>query len=320
LFLLAMTTSLPVAFNGKDGAMRKRVEKAMESGDSSSCPECRPGVRTLLEGTWSGAYHYNANPIMIDSLPETSVPRGVGSGTVAPVARPGLLTPEFISEMAHELRAPLTSIKGYVDYLLEGVAGEIGPVQRDFLERAQANTTRLMSLLGDLLDLIRIDAGLLVPNPASVPLDTVLPAVMSELRSTASQRAIELTAHGATNAVVWADREMLQRLLLTLMRRAVSRSPDERRVSAELDFDDNGSVVVAVRDSGTAAMPLDDMCFATFEFLPATSSRDERTGLELAIAKALVEVQGGRIWAKGEPGTGCTIYFSLPAPELKATR
>jgi signal transduction histidine kinase len=222
--------------------------------------------------------------------------------------------------MAHELRAPLTSIKGYVDYLLEGVAGEIGPVQRDFLERAQANTTRLMSLLGDVLDLIRIDSGSLVPNPASVSLDTVLPAVMSELRATASRRAIELTAHGVTNAVVWADREMLQRLLLTLMRRAVSRSPDQRRVSAELDVDDNSSVVVAVRDSGTAAMPGDDTCFATFEFLPATPTRDERTGLELAMAKALVEVQGGRIWAKGEPGVGCTIYFSLPAPQLKATR
>jgi signal transduction histidine kinase len=254
-------------------------------------------------------------PTVIDSSPEVNTSQSVAPGTVTPVGRPGLLTTEFISELAHELRAPLTSIKGYVDYLLEGVAGDVSPVQQEFLHRTQANATRLMALLGDLLDLVRLDAGQLVPNLVSVPLDAVLATVTSEACSTASPRAIEVTAEGATNAVVWADREMLQRLLLTLVRRAISRTPDRGRVFTLVELDDADRIVMSIRDTGANATRCNDQIFASFEFLPASATRDERTGLELVIAKALAEVQGGRIWAASEPGRDTAICFSLPAAE-----
>jgi signal transduction histidine kinase len=252
---------------------------------------------------------------VIDSSAEINTAQSVGPGTVSRGARPGVLTTEFISELSHELRSPLTSIKGYVDYLLEGVAGDVSPVQQDFLRRTQANATRLMALLGDVIDLVRLDAGQFMPNLVSVPLDAVLATVTSEACSTASPRAIEVIAEGATNAVVWADREILQRLLLMLLRRAISRTPDRGRVFTRAELDDPDGIVLSIRDTGVNATPCDDQIFASFEFFPASVARDERTGLELVIAKALAEVQGGRIWAASEPGRGTAICFSLPAAD-----
>jgi signal transduction histidine kinase len=232
-------------------------------------------------------------------------------GPIVSPARSSLLTTEFIADMAHDLRAPLTSINGYVDYLLEGIAGELTEVQREFLERAKASSARLMSVLGDLFDLMRLEAGGLTPTLGRVHLATGLAAVMVEVRPNASHRAIELVAGDATNAVVWADRDMLQRLLLTLLRRAVSRTPDAGRVFVDFNLDESGSVVASVRDMASGPA-LDARCFETFECLPASVARDTSTGLELAMAKALVDVQGGRIWGESEPGRGSVICFTLP--------
>src|SRR5205823_1424660 len=121
------------------------------------------------------------------------------------------------------------SVKGYVDYLLAGIAGEISPVQRDFLERASVNTSRAMRLVADVVDVIRIDAGQWAPSLTNVPLAPVVAAIMSEVRSTAAARTIELAAEDATGVVVTADREMLQRTLSALIRRAVARSCDHGR-------------------------------------------------------------------------------------------
>jgi signal transduction histidine kinase len=222
-------------------------------------------------------------------------------------ARPARFTVEFFSEAAHELRAPLTSIQGYVDYLLEGIAGELNPVQREFLERARTNTIRLMTLIGDLLDLLRADTGCVVPRVATFPLDEELKAVIADSALQTEGHVIELVAD--ESASVRADREMVRRVLAILVRRAVARTADGTRIQMHLNVTAPDAVVIAMSQPGS--VQTGDDLLTGFEGGDATH-QNGTSGLELSLAHAWVELLGGKVWAETPPGGTPAICVALP--------
>jgi two-component system sensor histidine kinase BarA len=231
------------------------------------------------------------------------------------------LKSEFVSHVSHELRTPLTSVKGYVDYLLEGIAGELSPLQRDFLTRLKGNADRLLRLITDLLDLARIEAGQMVFYLERLCAREIAAEVLEMLQPLAVEKGIELSLEGSTTgAMVRADRDRLHQVLLNLTHNAIKFTPPGGAVCVRVEEQPAQEVAITVEDTGVG-IPAEDAerIFAMFHQAHAASTSAGGTGLGLTITKKLVELQGGRMWVKSQPGQGSVFGFALPAaaPEME---
>jgi signal transduction histidine kinase len=227
------------------------------------------------------------------------------------------LKSDFVSDVSHELRAPLTSIYGYVDYLLEGLEGELNPAQKDFLTRVHLNTERLIRLINDLLDLARIEAGHADLCVRSLPLPEVAAEVIEELRPFARDKDIDLALEASSpHLCVSADRDKVHRILLNLAHNAVKFTPSGGRVRVTVTARGDGTVVTAIRDTGEGIAPEERArVFEKFYQVGTRGGAGKGSGLGLTITKKLVELQGGRIRVESAPGQGTEFCFTLPAAE-----
>jgi signal transduction histidine kinase len=227
------------------------------------------------------------------------------------------LKSEFVSDVSHELRTPLTSIKGYVDYLLEGIAGELSQPQRDFLIRVKGNTDRVLRLINDLLDLARIEAGRVDLHPVRLSLLEVATEVIDALKPLASEKGIDLgTRFPETDAFVRADRDHLSQVLLNLTHNAIKFTPPGGHVLVQAKAQGDGNVVTVVQDTGEG-IPQEEWerVFDKFHQVSQTPPQPKGSGLGLTITKKLLELQGGKIWVRSDPGKGSEFSFTLPAAE-----
>jgi two-component system, NtrC family, sensor kinase len=232
------------------------------------------------------------------------------------------LKSEFVSYVSHELRTPLTSVKGYVDYLLEGIAGELSPLQRDFLTRLKGNADRLLRLITDLLDLARIEAGQMVLYPERLCVREIATEVLETLRPLSVEKGIELGIEGSeASAMVRADRDRLHQVLLNLTHNAVKFTQPGGRVCVRIEEQPAREVVITVEDTGVG-IPAEDVerIFTMFHQAHSASTSPGGSGLGLTITKKLVELQGGRMWVRSQPGQGTVFGFALPAAEPEVER
>jgi signal transduction histidine kinase len=232
------------------------------------------------------------------------------------------LKSEFVSHVSHELRTPLTSVKGYVDYLLEGIAGELSPLQRDFLTRLKGNADRLLRLITDLLDLARIEAGQMVLYPERLCVREIATEVLETLRPLSVEKGIELGIEGSeASAMVRADRDRLHQVLLNLTHNAVKFTQPGGRVCVRIEEQPAREVVITVEDTGVG-IPAEDVerIFTMFHQAHSASTSPGGSGLGLTITKKLVELQGGRMWVRSQPGQGTVFGFALPAAEPEVER
>ena len=251
---------------------------------------------------------------------------------------------DFFSNVSHELRTPMTAIKGYADNLLDGIAGGLTERQGRYIGRIRANADRLTRLINDLLDLSRIDRGrkdLLQLNIQKVLVqETVFEAVES-LRPMAEAEGLQLRFEGE-EAYGLADRDRLVQVVTNLVGNAIKFTPSggsvevmvevtshESRVTVQETMDSearglaardprpatlgDGFVVVGVQDTGRG-IPAEDLerIFDRFYQVKGGEGHHPGTGLGLPIAKELVELMGGRIWAESEVGMGSAFWFTLP--------
>jgi signal transduction histidine kinase len=221
---------------------------------------------------------------------------------------------EFVSIVAHELRTPMTSIKGYTDLVLGGAAGEVNEAQRNFLRVVKSNADRLATLVADLLDLSRIDTGRVRFKPELLKLEPVINEVVTSLRNLAEERQIAIDVAIPTGLPsVNADREGVTRILINLIGNACHYTPvggsvviSVRRVDGMLQAD--------VKDTGIGIPPGQmERIFERFERGDHDLVRQSPgTGLGLPIAKSIVEMHGGRIWVDSKVDLGSTFSFTLP--------
>ncbi len=216
-----------------------------------------------------------------------------------------------ISIASHELRSPLTAIKGYIDNLLEGVAGTLPEQVTHYLARIGHNTDRVIRLTNMLLDLSRIEAGEMPLDLDAVSTAQVIRDVLRDFESVAKGKAITIRTADLIAVPVRADRHRLEQVLHNLIHNALKFTPKSGEVMVQSHLSDGEEVIITVADTGCGISP--DQHLKVFEkFHRAPSPVQEGIGLGLAITKSLVELHGGRIWVESEPGRGSKFSFTLP--------
>ena len=220
----------------------------------------------------------------------------------------------LVSNASHELRTPLTSIKIHVKNLLDGVTGALGSDQLQALGRAHENIERLRTLIDDLLDLSRLQAGGLELKRDNVQLDDLLREIVEGLRyfSEQKQLAVDLAFPGQLQPIS-GDPDKLRRALTNVIHNAMKFTPEGRRIQIDTHQLTDGSVLVTVEDSGYGIAREElDKVFLPFFRSPHISATTRGSGLGLSIAKELIELHHGAIWAESTVGQGSRFFIRLP--------
>ena len=222
---------------------------------------------------------------------------------------------DFVSNVSHELKTPLTAIKGAVDLLLREVPGRINESQTHYLTRVKSNTQHLAGLINDLLDLARIEEGRIELKGTRVSVGGLVHEVMETVKPLATEKAVLLEVKlPEPSVLVWADRDKVTQVLMNLISNAIKFTPSDGRVSISTADDREGWVRVSIRDTGPG-IPASEQEKIFEKFYQVTQDgglKTKGTGLGLAICKALVELQGGKIWVESKEGCGSTFSFTLP--------
>ncbi|MBI3029258.1 MAG: GAF domain-containing protein [Candidatus Rokubacteria bacterium] len=221
---------------------------------------------------------------------------------------------EFLANMSHELRTPLNAIIGFSEVLLERMFGEINEKQTEYLEDVLSSGRHLLSLINDILDLSKIEAGRMELEMASFDMPLALQNAMTLVRERADRHgiALGLTVDERLGTFV-GDERKLKQILLNLLSNAVKFTPEGGRISVKA-MPADGSVEISVSDTGIGIAPEDqETIFEEFRQVGSDYARKrEGTGLGLTLTKKFVEMHGGKIWVKSEVGKGSTFTFTLP--------
>jgi len=221
---------------------------------------------------------------------------------------------EFLANMSHELRTPLNAIIGFSEALLEKMFGEMNAKQEDYLKDIHSSGRHLLSLINDILDLSKVEAGRMELELSEFHLPSALQNAMTLVRERAQTHGITLKAQVDRGlGEIRADERKLKQILLNLLSNAVKFTPDGGRI--EVDVRKNGKMVeVSVKDSGVGIAKEDqEAVFEEFRQVGRDyTSKHEGTGLGLALTRRFVELHGGKIWLKSAPGKGSTFTFTIP--------
>lgn len=220
----------------------------------------------------------------------------------------------FVSIVSHELRTPMTSIKGYVENLLDGINGPLNRRQAQALERVKCNADRLTRITNELLDLSRIEAGLVDLRLTQVALPDLAAEVLESVKALADPAGITLShRHDPDLPSVAADRDKLHQVLTNLVHNAVKFTPQHGTILVESSRLDAGRIQVCVSDTGPGIPePEQQRVFEKFYRGPSAPVETRGAGLGLAITKSLVELHGGTVWVHSLPGQGSRFLFTLP--------
>jgi two-component system, NtrC family, sensor histidine kinase GlrK len=222
---------------------------------------------------------------------------------------------DFFAMMSHELRTPLTSIKEGTALLQEGIAGTITDKQKRLLSIIAAESRRLIELVNSLLDLSKMEGGMMTYSFEKGAVVPLIERVMVEMVPLFEAKKISLSkAVEDQLPLVKIDRERILQVLRNLLGNAVKFTPDQGQVRISARPIDRG-VEVSVSDTGPGIRPEDlDTIFNKFQQVAPTGSyKIKGTGLGLAIAKHIITSHGGKIWAESNPAKGSTFLFVLPA-------
>jgi len=220
---------------------------------------------------------------------------------------------EFLANMSHELRTPLNAIIGYSE-LLEEEAGDVdgGRLVPD-LQKIAAAAKHQLSLINDILDLSKIEAGRMEIEPSDFDLPSAIDDALTLVRERATRQRIALGwAIDDHVGMLRADERKVKQVLLNLLSNAIKFTPEGGRIDV-LAAAQAGQVEVAVTDTGVGIAPEDqDAIFEEFRQVGTADKKVEGTGLGLALARKFVELHGGRIWVTSQVGQGSTFTFTLP--------
>ena len=219
----------------------------------------------------------------------------------------------FLANMSHELRTPLNAIIGFSDVMLQQMFGPLNEKQTEYTRDILVSGHHLLDLINDVLDLSKVEAGKMEPEPGRVAVQPLLDGSVTMIRERAAKRAIAVSVDvGADVGDIQADERKLRQVLYNLLSNAVKFTPERGRIDVGAVRVD-GEVQVSVKDSGIG-IALADQARIFEKFVQAESGRRQEasTGLGLALAKSLVELHGGRLWVASAPGLGSTFTFSVP--------
>ena len=220
---------------------------------------------------------------------------------------------EFLANMSHELRTPLNAIIGFSEVLSERLFGELNAKQAEYVIDITESGRHLLTLINDILDLSKIEAGRMELDAGDFDLPVTIDNAMSLVRERAQRRGIALRCAVAERLpTIRADERKVKQVLLNLLSNALKFTPEggtvEVRASA---YDDR--VEIAVADTGVGIAPEDqEAVFEEFRQVGRAAKKIEGTGLGLAISRKFIELHGGTIRVESQVGHGSTFTFTLP--------
>lgn len=244
-----------------------------------------------------------------------------------------MMKTSFTSMVSHELRTPLTSIKGFLSFLLSGVAGKITPMQKEFLETIRSNSERLLSLINDILDVSKMEAGsfTIVKKPCNIL--EITAASIKDIHSIAAKKNIKISVDiPSESKIINADGYRLSQVMINLINNSIKFSPQDSEIKIGFHIADAGNIVfpphfekpqisgscayITVADNGIGIKKENlGKIFTRFYQVENINTRHAQgTGLGLSIARNIVEAHGGCMWVDSEgEGKGAVFSFLLPA-------
>jgi len=236
---------------------------------------------------------------------------------------------EFLANMSHELRTPLNHILGFTELVLDENFGELNEVQTEYLSDVHHSGAHLLSLINDILDLSKVEAGKLELQPCLVDLRGLLKNSLGMIKEKALRYGIKLSNHfNGIPDTITADERKLKQIMYNLLSNAVKFTPDGGSISIRAsdchlnhnnDLSENetqrSGIKISVSDSGIGLKSEDlKRVFNSFVQVENSASRKfQGAGLGLSITKSLVELHGGKIWAESKGvDRGATFNFTLP--------
>jgi GAF domain-containing protein len=220
---------------------------------------------------------------------------------------------EFLANMSHELRTPLNAIIGFSEVLSERLFGDLNDRQDEYLKDIYASGQHLLSLINDILDLSKIEAGRMELELTDFDLPTAIDNALALVRERAGRRSITLhTAVDVQLGQVQGDERKVRQVMLNLLSNAIKFTPEGGRIDVSAVAKD-GLVEVSVSDTGIGIAPEDqEKVFEEFGQVGTAAKKVEGTGLGLTLCRKFVELHGGRIWVKSQEGVGSTFTFTIP--------
>ena len=221
---------------------------------------------------------------------------------------------EFLANMSHELRTPLNAVIGFSEVLIERMFGEVNAKQEEYLQDILASGRHLLSLINDILDLSKIEAGRMELELADFHLPQAIDNAVTLVRERAMRRGITLeVAVDDRLGALRGDERKVKQVLLNLLANAIKFTPEGGRVQVRAAVA-NGVAEIAVSDTGVGIAAEDqEAVFEEFRQVGTDyAKKHEGTGLGLTLSRKFVELHGGKIWVKSQVGQGSTFTFTLP--------
>jgi len=220
---------------------------------------------------------------------------------------------EFLANMSHELRTPLNAIIGFSEVLTDRMFGELNEKQDEYLKDIYASGTHLLSLINDILDLSKIEAGRMELELTDFDLPTAIENAVMLVRERAGRRNIALrTAMDSQLGQIQADERKVRQVVLNLLSNAIKFTPEGGRIEVAA-IPRDGSVEISVTDTGIGIAPEDqEKVFEEFRQVGTAAKKIEGTGLGLTLCRKFAELHGGRIWVMSQEGVGSTFTFTIP--------
>ncbi len=225
------------------------------------------------------------------------------------------LKSQFLANMSHELRTPLNSVIGFSEVLIDGFVGQVTPDQKECLENIRSSGHHLLSLINDILDLSKIEAGRMELEQTAFDVTGLLAEVQMTVAPMIQKKSQVLTIEQADDLPpLTADRFRVKQVLLNLLSNSYKFTPVEGHITLSCCLADPATMLFSIADTGIGIKPEDqEIVFEEFRQADGSAAREMTgTGLGLAISKRLIEMHGGRIWVESEYGHGATFSILLP--------
>ena len=224
------------------------------------------------------------------------------------------LKSQFLANMSHEFRTPLNAILGYTSMLLQGVSGEMSSPQKNKLLRVDSNARHLLSIINDILDISRVEAGKMPLHLEDFDLGALISELFAEVEPLIQRARLQVfTDLQQPVPQLYSDRQKVKQVVLNLLTNAIKFTP-EGHVKVVVRDDPGGEVRIAVQDSGIGIAPADqEKVFEDFRQADNSVTREYGgAGLGLAICRRLAKMLDGRIELKSQPGEGSVFTLVIP--------
>lgn len=279
-------------------------------------PLVDPIKRSLMEGkTYSVDLPFQDKVIMFEIVPVMQADAGyanVYGRDVTEERNMQKIKDQFLSITSHELRTPMTVIRGYIELMLQGRVGELNEKQRGFLQKILDNTKSLIEFVNVTLDINKLESGVVSLNLEKTDISTSISKSVEGIRNLFDESKINLV-YEPQSIIAPIEPPQFERVITNLLSNALKFTPPEGTVSVETKVEDRHAVI-GVHDTGVGISEDDQkLLFQKYAQIDnAWISKMRGTGLGLVISKDLIEKMNGKMWVESKLGEGSTFYISLP--------